>query len=250
MRIGFIGTGEIAAAMVRGLTGQGHQILVSERGAKMAAELAQLPDVSVAPNAEVVAQSDTVILCLMADTARAVLGDLPFRAEQSVISVMVDVPHDALQTLCAPATDISITIPLPFIQTGGCPLPVYPNAGAVASVFGAENMVFEVASEAALNAHFAATAMSSVVLAELQTAADWLTQFTGDAPKAEIYLSALISGYFKDMKLDGSGELKTALQALSTEGGLNATLRDHMSDARKELTQGLDAFRPRLGLPE
>ena len=33
MRIGFLGTGEITAAMVRGLAGQGHTILVSPRNA-------------------------------------------------------------------------------------------------------------------------------------------------------------------------------------------------------------------------
>ena len=50
-RIGFIGTGEITAAMVRGLTGQGHEILVSERNAKTAAALADaFSDVQVAGN--------------------------------------------------------------------------------------------------------------------------------------------------------------------------------------------------------
>ena len=42
--IGFIGTGEIASAMVNGITNQGHKIYVSKRGIKYAAKLALLND--------------------------------------------------------------------------------------------------------------------------------------------------------------------------------------------------------------
>lgn len=251
MNIGFLGTGGIAAPMVEALAGKGHRILVSERSAEVSARLAaQFDEVTVATNEQVVSDSEVVIACLMADVARAVLPDLPFREGQKLISVMVDVPVDSLRDLTAPVTDISVTIPMPFIGKGGCPLPVYPDTGSVQALFGADNIVLPVTSEAALNAHFAACALSSVVLAEMVTTADWLAGITGDAAKAEAYVAALIAGYFKGMQFDGSGEVKTLLDALSTEGGLNAALRDRMNGAREDLTEGLDAFRPRLGLPD
>ncbi|WP_306150845.1 NAD(P)-binding domain-containing protein [Roseovarius sp. MMSF_3281] len=251
MQIGFLGTGGIAAPMVEALAGKGHKILVSERSADISARLAaQFDEVSVASNEQVVSGSEVVIACLMADVAPKVLSDLPFREGQKLISVMVDVSVETLRRLVAPATDISVTIPMPFIAKGGCPLPVYPDTGSVQALFGAENIILPVKSEAALNAHFAALALSSVILAEMLTTADWLAGVTGDEAKAEAYVAALIAGYFKGMRFDGSGEVKTLLDALSTEGGLNATLRDRMQGAREELTEGLDAFRPRLGLPE
>ena len=115
-RLGFIGTGEITAAMVRGLAGQGHQILVSPRNATVAATLAaEIGGVTVAPNDQVVAGADVVFLCLLARVADEVLPTLPFRADQTVISVMVDMPLARLRQLCAPATDLAITIPLPPI---------------------------------------------------------------------------------------------------------------------------------------
>ncbi|MGR3696939.1 MAG: NAD(P)-binding domain-containing protein, partial [Roseovarius sp.] len=40
MRLGFLGTGTIAEAVVRGLAPDGHQITVSERSAVRAARLA------------------------------------------------------------------------------------------------------------------------------------------------------------------------------------------------------------------
>lgn len=246
-RVGFIGTGEITTSLVRGLRDQGHQILVSERNAETAARLAaEVPGVTVAPNATVVEQADIVFLCLLARVAADVLPTLPFRAGQSIISVMVDVSLTRLQALCAPATDIAITIPLPPIATGGCPLPVYPASAALKELYGARNMVFTVRDEQALNAHFGATALCSPLLEQILTTATWLAGHTGDQHQAEAYVAAVIRGYLPETL--APGQLAGALQSLSTEGGLNATLRAAMSPANADLRRGLDGFRKRLGL--
>lgn len=249
MRVGFLGTGEITAAMVRGLQGQGHRILVSPRNANMAATLAaERPEVEIAPNEEVVANSDTVFLCLLAPVAFDVLPGLPFRAGQTVISVMVDAPLARLHKLCAPATDIAITIPLPPIATGDCPLPVYPASPALDALFGAKNLILPQPSEAALNAHLGATALCSPILDQLLTAVDWLSAHTGDPAQAEAYIAAMIRGYLPERA--AKGDLAAALKRLSTEGGLNATLRAAMAPAKDDLRHGLDAFHARLGLHE
>lgn len=97
-RIGFIGAGEIASAMVRGLAGKGHSILVSERNAQTARTLADtFGEVAVEPNQDVLDGSDVVILCLLKPVGEAVLPDLRFRAGHSVISVMVDVTNATLR---------------------------------------------------------------------------------------------------------------------------------------------------------
>ena len=246
-RVGFIGTGEIAALMVEGLAGQGHEIVVSDRNAQVAAKLAAtVPGLAVAPNAQVVAGADIVILCLLAKVADQALAGLPWRAGQSVISVMVDVGLDRLRRLCAPATEIAITIPLPPIATGGCPLPVYPASPALEALYGAKNRVFTVHDEWALNAHFGATALCSPFLEQVLTTADWLAEFTGDADQSQAYVRDVLRGYLPE---GGQyGHLGAALQSLSTEGGLNATLRAAMKGANRDLRAGLDGFRGRLGL--
>lgn len=247
-RLGFIGTGEIAAAMVRGLAGQGHDILVSPRNAAVAARLAaEVPGVAIAENAAVVAGSEVVFLCLLARTAETVLPTLPFRAGQTVVSVMVDMDLDRLRALCAPATDISLTIPLPPIARGGCPLPVYPASPVVERLFGARNPVFPVPDEAALNAHLAISALCSPILDQMIAAAGWLAAFTGDAA-AENHVAAMIRCYLPGAP--DPGALQRALDGLSTEGGLNATLRAAMAGAKGDLIRGLDGFRGRLGLQD
>lgn len=250
MRIGFIGTGEIAGYMVHALARQGHEIFVSARNADNAAALAAAhPEVTVAQNADVVAQSDTVFLCLMADVARQVLPDLPFRMGQSIISVMVDVPIAELQTMCAPAKDIACTIPLSAIATGGSMLPVFPASPALETVFGSSDHVFTVESEHALNAHFGGSALSAPLIALMQTGADWLADQTGDSKSAEAYVTGVFAGFLRQMQQGGS-DFDALLKGLATEGGLNASLKQHMEDngAHDALVQGLDALKPRLGL--
>ena len=245
-RIGFLGTGEIASAMLRALQGQGHSFLISPRNAAVAAALAELPDVRIAPNERVVEGSDILFLCLLARVADEVLPGLPFREGQSVISVMVDAPLASLRRLCAPATDIAITIPLPPIVDGGCPLPVYPPSPVLEALFGARNPVLAVPDEEALQAHLGVSALCSPILDQLHAAAGWLAGFTGDPAGAEAHVAAMIRCYLPARAQ--RGELAEALRKLSTEGGLNATLRAAMAPAKADLIRGLDSFRPRLGL--
>ncbi|EPX87622.1 Pyrroline-5-carboxylate reductase [Rubellimicrobium thermophilum DSM 16684] len=249
MRLGFLGTGEIAAAMLRGLKGQGHDIRVSPRNAEMARILAaEMPGVRIAPNEEVVAGSEVVFLCLLARVAWEVLPGLPFRADHKVISVMVDAPLARLRAVCAPAADIAIAIPLPPIAQGGCPLPVYPASPVLETLYGARNPVLPQPSEAALAAHLGVSAICAPILDQLLAAADWLAGFTGDPRAAEAHVAAMIRAYLPQ-RAQG-GDMAAALAGLSTEGGLNATLRAAMRGARDDLRRGLDGFRDRLGLPE
>lgn len=247
MIVGFIGTGAIAASQVKALTGKGHSIWVSPRNLDMAAELAKLPDVDIKSNREIAAEADTVVLCLLADVARSVIPDLEFKSSTKIISVMVDFTLAELQKTCAPAREIAITIPLPFIETGGCPLPVFPadQTGLVETLFGNTNTIIPVETENGLNAHFAATALCSTTLAQVQAASHWLSTHTGNAKSAEDYIAALIAAQFSTLP---KGGIKEALQGLSTEGGLNASLRAHMKSAENQLTEGLKSFEPRLKL--
>ncbi len=87
-RIGFIGTGHIAAPMARFLARTGHDIVVSERNADVAATLEETCGAIVAPNQKVLDSAEIVFLCLRPQIARAVLSGLTFRPEQRVVSVM------------------------------------------------------------------------------------------------------------------------------------------------------------------
>jgi pyrroline-5-carboxylate reductase len=209
MRVGFLGTGEIAAAMVRGLQGQGHSILVSPRNTIVAASLAdELPEVRIAPNEEVVSGSDVVILCFPAPVARQVLPTLPFQSHQAILSPMVGTAIASLHQLCAPVRDISRIIAGPALAWGGCPLPVYPDSAALQELYGDRNLILPQVSEVALDAHLGASAFCSTILDELQPMVKWLASITGNRTEAESYISAMLGALLHD-RLTGTAEPKT-----------------------------------------
>ncbi|MDO5706037.1 MAG: NAD(P)-binding domain-containing protein [Paracoccus sp. (in: a-proteobacteria)] len=249
-RIGFLGTGEIAAALVETLADDGHQITLSRRSEAVSEQLAaRFPGVRRADNQQVVDDSDVVIVCLLADVARQVLPGLRFREGQTVISVMARMPVAELSTLCAPARDTCAAIPLPPITLGGTPLAVYPDNAQLRAIFGAHATIHVCDSETALAAHFAATGILLPLLDQIDVAAGWLAGFTGDRAAATDYLAGLIGGYCR--LLAQTPDLPRLRAGLNTEGGLNQTLSRKLaqSGAPDALAEGLDSLRVGLNLP-
>lgn len=230
--VGFLGAGRIAEPMVRSLARRFPElpVFISRRSNDVSARLSALPTVSVEDNQGVLDGSEVVFLCLLADAARRELPRLRFRADQVVISVMADISLAEVSALIAPARNPVMTIPLPFIGSGGCPLPVHPGSPALAALFGDENEVIEVARESAMGPHFAATAILSHTMQQLDVVANWLAGFTGSAADAERYVATLVGGYLGALEKDGAGRLREAVEDLSTEGGLNNQLRGHIAD--------------------
>ena len=230
MRIGFLGTGHIAAPMARALARDGHEIVVSHRNEKVSTVLARdTANVRRAENQSVIDETDIVFLCIRPHLAEKVIAPLTFREGQQIVSVMAGVPAAALADWCAPATDISITIPLGFVEAGGCPLAVYPRAAPLEALFGARNPIFPVSSEAALNSHFAICALVPGLLAMLETGADWLAKETGDPNGAERYTTQIMAGFLNAMA-QGAGRLKAEKDALATEGTISLMMVEALED--------------------
>ena len=246
-RIGFIGTGHIAAPMVRHLAAKGHNIAVTRRNEAVSAMLARDCGVMVAEPQAVLDASDIVFLCLRPHHAEAGLAHLRFREGQQIVSVMAGVPVDTLTRLCAPATDFVQTIPLGFLEQGGCPLAAHGNDVLLADLFAPENPVVKVPDEAALNAHFAICAMVPGILDLMATASGWLGQRSG-ADGAEFYTTQLMAGFLAAMEKGRAGRLAQERDALATEGTLSLQMTETLRDggAHAALTRALDAIEKRL----
>jgi len=234
--------------MARFLASRGHEVTVSRRNAEVSSELAATHAIKVAENQQVVDATETVFLSLRPQIAAGIVEALRFRPEQRIVSVMAGISLGELGRLCAPATDIVSTIPLGFLERGGCPLAACPSAGVLAELFEPENPVVAVPDEAGLNAHFAICALVPGFLDMMDSAAGWLGQRTGDPGKAEFYTTELVSGFLAAMGRR-EGALSHARDALATEGTISlqmtAALRERgVHDA---LRDALDAIEARLG---
>ena len=181
--IGFLGCGRIAEPMVRSLARQfpEYRIRVSQRSSEVSQRLNELENVDVCDNQILIDSSDVIIICLLASVARAELPGLKFKPTQKIISVMADISLEEVARLTAPAQPPCVTIPLPFIEQGGCPLPVYPQSAVLEQLFGDENPIIVVDTEAAIAPHFAATAILSTTMKQLDTVSGWLSGHTGNA---------------------------------------------------------------------
>ena len=251
LSIGFIGCGKIAQPMIVSLARrfESCEIVVSVRSESISRALEQqISQVSVAENQAILDRCDIIILCVLADTARQILPNLKFSARHQLISVMADISLNEIHQLTAPATFPCVTVPLPFIETGGCPLPVFPESTLLEQLFGVENTIIPQQTENAMGPHFAATAILSTVMAELDLVSEWLAGYTQDAVASERYVASLLSGYLGAISKDGAGRFKEAMDDLSTEGGLNAQLLTHNRNGGvfAHLEMGLQALGKRV----
>lgn len=237
MKIGVIGTGTIAAAVVEAVAEDGHTITVSERGATTAARLSEtFAAVSVAANQAVLDRSDVVFIGLMAEAAPEVLAQLSFRAAHRVVSLMAGASLADVAGMVAPAQAEAVMIPFPGIAQGGSPIMAFGNVDVLRTLFGARNTIFELASEAELAAYMCAQAVLSPAVRMVADAADWLGSRVDNRQEAEAFLRMLVGS-----SLLGSN-CAPLLAALDTAGGYNQRLREHMVGAgiSAALAGGLD----------
>ena len=138
MKLGFVGTGTITAAIVRGLGKDfAGTIHLSPRNAEISGALAQaFAHVTVAAsNQAVLDASDIVVLAVRPQVAGEVLGALKFRAGQQVISLIATASLEMLKALVAPANHVTKAVPLPSVELGRGPTAIYPPDAVTASIF-------------------------------------------------------------------------------------------------------------------
>jgi pyrroline-5-carboxylate reductase len=223
MRIGVIGCGTIAGAVVHGIAGDGHQITVSERSAIHAQALANAySNVTIANNQGVIASSDVIFLGLMAKAAPEVLGELEFREGQRVITFMAGATLEQADKLVRPARAVAIMMPFPGIAHGGTPVMMQGDAELVGEIFGDRNSVFALNDANEMAAYLCAQAVLSPVARMISDAAEWLGERVSDKEQGKAFLRTLVASNLSDI------ECGPLIEALNAPGGYNQRLRLHM----------------------
>lgn len=239
MHIGVVGTGTIATAVVHGIAGDGHEIVVSERSHDNARALADAYGcVSIQDNQGVVDASEVVLLGLVADVAPSTLGTLRFREGQRVISFMAGASLDEVAVLVGPAIASAVVMPFPAIASGGSAVIALGDVDLVRTIFGVNNEVFAVESDEEMSAYLCAQAVLSPVTQMVSDTAEWLAEKVADGPTGEAFLRHLIASSLS------ASECAPLLKALGLPGGYNQRLHAHMTgdDERTVLRRGLDGL--------
>ena len=224
MRLGFIGTGSITAAMVRGLKGSALRdwpVVLSPRGADMARSLADaLPGVTVAAsNQAVIDGSDMVVLAVRPQVAEQVLHGLRIKADQPVVSLIAATSADQIAAWIG-AGQICRAIPLPFVEQRSDVTPVFPPHPAALQLFNALGAALPVTDQPTFDLYATLSALMASYFGLLETSVDWALDKGLPAPDARTYLAGLFHnlGRVAQSDMRNFAELR---RAHSTEGGLN-----------------------------
>lgn len=249
---GFVGAGQIAAAIVEGLSADvadPPRIFLSPRGRRVGRELAsRFPNVQVCDsNQDVLENATSVVLTVRPQIAHAVLTELSFRPHHLVMSAMAGVPLERLHNWAAPADHIVRVIPLPSAARGQSLTVMYPDNAIARQLFGSVGGLLVPAEEETLDAFSAATATFAAHLDYLTTIGQWLADQGVDHDAAAGYVMHIF-GQLGQSLLQRTDTLSALTDKHMTPGGLNEQLltdlrRDGMPEA---VRRALDRILARL----
>ena len=237
MKIGVIGTGTIATAVIHGIADDDHHIFISSRNAQNAKVLSDAYDnVLICENQDIIDKSDVIFLGLMPDVATNILPDLSFRQGQTVISFIADLSLEAVGALVMPAKAVAMMLPYPNIANGNSVIPMMGDKTLIEEIFGQNNALTVLNSQQEINALLCAQAVLSPVAKMVDDTANWLAEKGVDKARGEPFLRLLVASNLQELP---AAEL---LNSLNTEGGYNQRLRQHMdaADMPQALYEGLD----------
>lgn len=226
MKLGFIGTGKIASAIVEAICTSNHkevEILLSPRNEKNSKSLAdKYINVRRADlNQQVLDQSQIIFISLKTDVYKDVLGDLEFRDDHQVVSLVPYSSISILKGLVSPATKISRATPLPTVVHHVCPVQVF-NAGIeVKKIFSSIGQILEVETEKQFHAIWTLTGLISPYYDLMAAISDWAVENDVEKSIADKYIADM----FHSLSLAASKSEHPDFNALSTHaatpGGLN-----------------------------
>lgn len=226
MILGFIGTGGITEAIVTGLFNHGdhgEEILISQRGQRRSKRLAdRFPRVKVlSDNQSIVDRSDWIVISVLPGQTLDLLAALKFRQDHGIISLPAGILVRTLASHVHPATRICRAIPMPPIEYGLGPTPIYPPDPEVEALFDRVGTAIAVTDEKQFTALGAGSAVMATFFAWVASNAHWLESQGVPAKDAALYTTSVFQAL---AHMAANADART-LQHLSTEcltpGGLN-----------------------------
>ncbi|CAN7469172.1 pyrroline-5-carboxylate reductase [Pararhizobium sp. LjRoot255] len=253
-KIGFIGTGAITDAIVRGLLAEPAavlEIMVSQRSVEISAKLAaDFPTVFVADDNQVIVNGcDTVVLAIRPQIVEEVIRPLKFRDGQKVISVVAATSRPALLDWIGADVRLSQAIPLPFVARRKGVTAVYPPDPATAALFNVLGNAVECETKTEYDLLAAASALMATYFGIMHHTTKWLAEKGLPEEKGRAYIAPLFSSLSETAGLAGKDvDFIDMSREFATKGGLNEQVfRDFDENGGSQaLTAALDGILLRI----
>lgn len=226
MKLGFIGTGALTAAILTGLKSAADNtvsVLLSPRNQEIAAGLAlRFSDVRVAPDNQAVLDScDTIMLAVRPQIAHEVLSGLQFRRDHHVVSLIATLSREEITVLIAPVEQVTKALPMPMIAHRQGATIICPPDRRMAAFFGRLGKVIEVDDPSEFDALSVVTATFASYFKYLDTSHGWLKQHGVADARARDYIVTIFKALAKAPETAPELGFMDLAEDYATRGGLN-----------------------------
>ncbi len=252
-RLGFIGVGTIAEALITGMCADGEQratFLLSPRNADIAKRLAErFSCAKVATNNQAVVNgSDILFLAVRPQIAADVLGALKFRPDQRIVSLIATFDVARLGPLVAPATTIARATPMPAVAQRLGPLTLYPPVPEIATLLEGLGQLVQLENESDLDAFWSVTGLMGTYFGLLDEIAGWLSRQNLKEAQIRPYLGAMFEALGVTAVERADNGFDRLVVEHSTPGGLNEQAFRELKAAgwTKLISQALDLIHARI----
>ncbi len=252
MRLGFVGCGTIASAIITGLHSAGFDepIVVSPRNAEIAAALhRRFANVSVAEtNQAVLDRCDVAVLAVRPQVAAEILAALTFRPDHQVISLIAATSLDYLRAATAPAAHVVRAVPLPMVARRQGPTAIYPGGGVAKTLFDRIGSAIAINDERAFDSFTAATAIMASYFRFADATCAWMEEQGVAASDANQFVRQMVFGLAETAKTTSDRTFRELAEEHQTRGGLNEQVRQALEDKGvfTSLAHALDGVQARL----
>ena len=253
MKLGFVGTGKIASAVITGICTSKisfNKILISPRNKLIAQKLKKkFKKVIIAKNnQEIVNSCNWVFLSITPMVGKKIMKDLKFKSNQTIISFISTITLEQLRKAIKVKAKIVRAIPLPPISLKKGPVPICPPNKKVGNFFNKLGTTVEIKKEKLSINFWSTSGMMAPFYQILKVMTDWLVKRGVKRDQAQKYVTSLFLALSKDAVLNSKKDLKYLVKESQTPKGLNEQGVSELSKAGfyKSLEKTLNNIHKRL----
>ena len=226
MKLGFIGTGKIASAVITGICASKisfTKILISPRNKLIANRLKKnFKKVIVAKNnQEILNNCNWVFLSVTPTIGQKIIKELKFRSNQTIISFISTITLAQLKKAIKVKATIIRAIPLPPISLKKGPVPICPPNKKVKGFFNKIGTTIEIQNEKSSINFWSVSGMMASYYELLKVMTDWLVKKGIKRNDAQKYITSLFLALSEDAVVNSKKDLKYLVKDSQTPNGLN-----------------------------
>ena len=253
MKLGFIGTGKIASAVITGICSSKisyKKIKISNKNKSIAQSLKKkFRNIIIAKNnQEIVNSCDWIFLSVTPIVGDEILKDLKFRSSQTIVSFISTITLAQLKKIIRVKAKIVRAIPLPPISLKKGPVPICPPNKKVKEFFDKIGTTVEIKNEKSSINFWATSGMMAPFYELLRVMTDWLVQKGIKRNNAQKYITSLFLALSEDAVVNSKKDLKYLVKDSQTPNGLNEQGVRELTKAGfyKKLEKTLNSIHKRL----